>query len=192
MVKLDKIYTRGGDGGQTSLIDGKRVAKCTPRLMAMGDVDEANAILGLANTALGTKNKHLKNLIRKIQNDLCDLGADFACPGSSASDGKLRIKKYQVTSIETEIDFLNSKLKPLDSFILPGGERSAVWLHLARTVIRRAERSAVEFSENEPVNKFALAYLNRLSDLMFVMARQANNHGQSDELWEPGKYGGPN
>lgn len=191
MVKLDKIYTRGGDGGQTSLIDGKRVAKYTPRLMTMGDVDEANAILGLAKTELDANNKYLQNLICKIQNDLCDLGADFACPVSSANDGKLRINEHQVVNLETDIDFINSKLKPLNSFILPGGERSAVWLHLARTVIRRAERSAVEFAENEPVNKFALAYLNRLSDLMFVMARLVNNHGESDELWKPGKYGKP-
>ena len=147
MVKLDKIYTRGGDSGQTSLIDGERVAKFNPRLMAMGDVDEANAILGLANTELSANDKCLKDLILKIQNDLCDLGADLACPGSDPDDGKLRINKYQVERLETDIDFLNSKLRPLNSFILPGGERSAVWLHLARTVIRRAERTTVEFSK---------------------------------------------
>ena len=189
MVKLDKIYTRGGDGGQTSLIDGSRVAKNAPRLAAMGDVDEANAILGLAKDALGNVHPTLTEILERVQNDLCDIGADLATPGDDPKDGSLRIQKVQVERLESEIDALNETLEPLTSFILPGGRNAATWLHLARTVIRRAERGAVAFAEQEPVNACALSYLNRLSDLVFVMARHANDGGKSDALWEPGKYG---
>ena len=190
MVKLDKIYTRGGDSGQTSLVDGSRVDKNSQRLNAIGDIDEANAILGLAKISLDDGPQNLREVLLKIQNDLCDLGADLATPGADREDGSLRIQKQQVERLEQEIDDMNILLKPLTSFVLPGGSDSATWLHLARTIVRRAERSAVSLASQETINQMAIMYLNRLSDLLFVMARLTNDFGNSDELWEPGKFGG--
>lgn len=190
MVKLDKIYTRGGDNGQTSLVDGSRVDKSSQRLNAIGDIDEANAILGIAKISLGDDPRNLGEVLLRIQNDLFDLGADLATPGADREDGSLRIQKQQTERLEQEIDEINSRLKPLTSFVLPGGLESATWFHLARTIVRRAERSAVSLASQEAINQTAIIYLNRLSDLLFVMARVANDFGNSDELWKPGKYGG--
>ena len=185
MVKLDKIYTRGGDKGETSLSDGTRLSKSSLRINAVGDVDEANSAIGLAQTAL-SKNHLLLDILSHIQNDLFDLGADLALPGDDATDGKLRIQEKQITRLETEIDILNESLTPLASFILPGGSISAAQIHVARAVTRRAERTALALAAAEPINQFAVQYLNRLSDLLFVAARTENDNGNDDTLWVPG------
>ncbi|MGE5147494.1 MAG: cob(I)yrinic acid a,c-diamide adenosyltransferase [Candidatus Eiseniibacteriota bacterium] len=185
MVKLTKIYTRGGDSGQTSLGDGSRVAKHDVRVAAYGTVDEANAVVGLAR--LHTSGD-VDAMLARIQNDLFDLGADLCTP--EVPDPKyppLRIVQAQVDRLEREIDVLNEKMKPLDSFILPGGSAGASWLHLARTVMRRAERLMTELAESESVNPVAIKYANRLSDHLFVLARHLNDGGKSDVLWVPGK-----
>ena len=182
MVFLSRIYTRSGDGGETGLGDGTRVSKCAARVTAYGEVDELNAVLGLVVCQTPSE----PDLLRTIQNDLFDVGADLCLPAAGDQPG-LRIVPVQVTRLEMEIDRLNEGLQPLRSFILPGGTPAAAWLHLARTVCRRAERSVVALMQSEPVNANALAYLNRLSDLLFVMARVANGDGQGDVLWEPGK-----
>lgn len=186
MVKLDRIYTRGGDGGQTSLVDGTRLSKNADRIHAIGDVDEANAVLGLARLEAESAPPAGVDILARIQNDLFDLGADLATPGDDPADGKLRIQLSQVLRLENEIDQLNEALAPLTSFVLPGGTPLAAYLHLARTTIRRAERSATALRQEEKVNGHALAYLNRLSDLLFVMARAANDEGRADILWVPG------
>jgi len=182
LVKLDKIYTRGGDGGETSLAGGKRVAKHDVRVAAMGTVDEANAVIGIARLQLDGKTDAL---LSRIQNDLFDLGADLARPGDDGSG--LHIAAAQVRKLETEIDTCNEKLDPLTSFVLPGGSAAAAHLHHARAVTRRAERLVAELAAREPVNDQALAYLNRLSDLLFVLARSANRDGAADILWVPGE-----
>jgi cob(I)alamin adenosyltransferase len=182
LVKLNRIYTRTGDGGSAGLVDGSRVSKAAPRMAAIGEVDEANAAIGVAIAALepGDIAWHLQ----RIQNDLFDLGADVATPGNA--DGALRIVASQVERLEREIDEMNSALEPLTSFILPSGSAAVAALHLARTVTRRAERAAVALNEQEPLNPQLLAYLNRLSDHLFVAARcVAANHG-GDVLWQPG------
>lgn len=186
MVKLNKIYTRTGDQGMTGLVDGSRVAKSDPRMAAIGDVDEANSAIGAAVALLGESG--LAGMLRRIQNDLFDLGADFATPGAdfTPTDMALRIVPGQVERLEAEIDALNDDLEPLKSFILPGGSPAAAAIHLARAVARRAERTAVAASAQVPFNPQALAYLNRLSDLLFVMARAENAVGQGDILWVPG------
>lgn len=186
MVKLNKIYTRTGDQGMTGLVDGSRVAKSDPRMAAIGDVDEANSAIGAAVALLGESG--LAGMLRRIQNDLFDLGADFATPGAdfTPTDMALRIVPGQVERLEAEIDALNDDLEPLKSFILPGGSPAAAAIHLARAVARRAERTAVAASAQVPFNPQALAYLNRLSDLLFVMARAENAAGQGDILWVPG------
>jgi cob(I)alamin adenosyltransferase len=184
MVRLTRIYTRGGDGGETSLVGGRRVAKHDLRVEAYGNVDEANAVLGLAG--LRAKGA-IAAMLGRIQHDLFDLGADLATPRDSGKDkGALRILASQVTRLEREIDGLNAKLKPLDSFVLPGGTELAAALHLARTVVRRAERHAVALAKREAVNPEAIKYLNRLSDHLFVLARHANAKGKRDVLWKPG------
>lgn len=185
MVKLDKIYTRGGDGGETSLAGGKRVAKHDVRVAAMGTVDEANAVIGIARLHLdgGTD-----TLLGRIQNDLFDLGADLARPGNDASG--LHVAAAQVLRLEAEIDACNDRLEPLNSFVLPGGSAAAAHLHHARAVTRRAERLVAELGATELVNEQALAYLNRLSDLLFVLARSANQDGAVDVLWVPGENRG--
>ena len=182
MVKLDRIYTRGGDGGQTSLGDGARVPKYGPRITAIGEVDEANAAIGVAIAALGGGETAYQLL--SIQNELFDLGADIATPGEV--DGALRIVASQAARLEVEIDEMNDKLDPLTSFILPGGSPAVAALHLARTVVRRAERAAVALNDSEPLNPQLLAYLNRLSDYLFVAARFVALGQGGDVLWRPG------
>lgn len=189
MVTLNKIYTRTGDAGSTRLVSGASVSKASLRVAAYGDVDETNATLGLVR--LHTEGlAPLDPILARIQNDLFDLGADLATPSPAASPGapasQLRIVASQVDRLEREIDALNADLSPLTSFVLPGGTAAAAHLHLARTVCRRAERSAVALAAEEAVNADALRYLNRLSDLLFVAARHANGKGAGDVLWTPG------
>lgn len=186
MVKLNKIYTRTGDNGTTGLVDGSRVRKDDARMAAIGDVDEANSAIGLAVTALGDS-PHAA-LLRLIQNDLFDLGADLATPIGEAPDPEwaLRIVPSQVERLETEIDRLNDGLAPLDSFILPGGSTAAGYVHLARAVVRRAERTAVHAGGHCALNGHALTYLNRLSDLLFVLGRVLNARSGGDIKWVPG------
>lgn len=184
MVTLDRIYTRGGDDGETSLGDGERVAKDSPRVAAIGAVDEANAVIGLAR--LHTAGEP-DVLLARIQNDLFDLGADLATPeGGRKAQNALRVTDSQVERLEREIDRMNAALQPLKSFILPGGSAAAAHLHLGRTVVRRAERLMVALKRTEPVSAPALRYVNRLSDHLFVLARHLNNQGASDVLWTPG------
>lgn len=185
MVKLNKIYTRSGDDGTTGLVDGSRVSKGADHMEAIGDVDEANATIGLACAAI--PHGESRAMLLRIQQDLFDLGADFATPLNADLPGEpLRITQSQVQRIEQEIDMMNASLTPLNSFILPGGSDVAARLHLARTIVRRAERAACRFAEQAEVNHEALHYLNRLSDHLFVMARAHNNGGAADVLWEPG------
>lgn len=185
MVRLDKIYTRGGDAGETSLGDGKRVAKHNLRVAAYGTVDEANAVLGLARLHAGDD---AGAMLEHIQNDLFDLGADLCRPQGEVDEGNgaLRITDAQVARLEREIDTMNEDLTALTSFVLPGGTAASAHLHHARTVVRRAERLVTELTAAEPVNDQAIAYLNRLSDHLFVMARRLNDGGNKDVLWQPG------
>ena len=184
MVRLTRIYTRGGDGGETSLGDGARVPKHALRVEAYGTVDEANAAIGIARLHAGAE---ADEMLGRIQNDLFDLGADLCTPeGGRRGAGALRIAAAQVERLEREIDLMNATLAPLDSFILPGGTTAASHLHLARTVTRRAERLVSELAGAEPVNPEALKYLNRLSDHLFVLSRQVNDGGALDVLWRPG------
>ena len=180
MVKLNKIYTRTGDDGSSGLVDGSRVSKSSVRMAAIGEVDEANAAIGMAIAELipGDLTEHLLG----IQNDMFDLGADLATPGEIG----LRIVASQVARLEQAIDVMNAELEPLQSFILPGGSIAVAALHLARTVVRRAERAAVTLNESEPLNPQLLAYLNRLSDLLFVTARYVAAKEGGDILWKPG------
>jgi len=180
LVKLNKIYTRTGDDGSSGLVDGSRASKSGRRMTAIGEVDEANAALGVAIAALvpGDLTEHLLG----IQNDLFDLGADLATPGEVG----LRIVASQVERLEHAIDAMNAELEPLRSFILPGGSGAVAALHVARTVVRRAERAAVALHEREPLNPQLLAYLNRLSDLLFVTARYVAAKEGGDVLWRPG------
>jgi cob(I)alamin adenosyltransferase len=182
LVKLNKIYTRTGDGGSAGLVDGSRVSKSSLRMAAIGDVDEANAAIGMA-IALLDGGEPAADLLR-IQNDLFDLGADVATPGEV--DGALRIVTNQVERLEHEIDTMNADLAPLASFILPGGSPAVSALHLARAIVRRAERTAVALNEREPLNPQLLAYLNRLSDHLFVAARFVAAREGGDILWQPG------
>src|SRR4051794_21753653 len=184
MVRLTRIYTRGGDSGETSLGDGTRVPKHGLRVAAYGTVDEANAAIGLARLHADPA---ADEMLGRIQNDLFDLGADLCTPedGRRAA-GALRIQASQVERLEREIDALNAELKPLDSFILPGGTSCAAHLHLARTVTRRAERLVAALAARESVNGEALKYLNRLSDHLFVLSRHVNDKGAGDVLWTPG------
>lgn len=189
MVVLSRIYTKTGDKGTTALGDGRRVAKDHLRIEAVGAVDELNAALGLA-IAAGFDAEGAE-LLRRAQNDLFDLGADLCVPGTRGRGGKgtrppLRITEAHVRPLEAAIDRYNESLKPLRSFVLPGGTPASSWLHLARTVCRRAERRVVTLGRKEPVNPQGLIYLNRLSDLLFVMARHANDSGRGDILWVPG------
>ena len=184
MVKLTRIYTKGGDGGETSLGDGSRVAKHNLRVAAYGTVDEANATIGLVR--LHTDDK-VDSILARIQNDLFDLGADLCTPeDSKRSEGALRIIADQVVWLEGQIDEINENLSPLESFILPGGTPAAAHLHLARTVTRRSERLVTELAQDEAVNTKAIAYLNRLSDLLFVLSRACNEGGTRDVRWVPG------
>ena len=182
MVKLNKIYTRTGDGGSAGLVDGSRVSKSSLRMTAIGEVDEANAAIGIAIAALD--DGPITNQLLEIQNDLFDLGADVATPGEMG--GALRIVASQVERLERDIDVMNTGLSPLESFILPGGSSSVAALHLARAITRRAERAAVALNEAEPLNPQLLAYLNRLSDHLFVAARFVAAGEGGDVLWKPG------
>ncbi len=184
MVRLTRIYTRTGDGGETSLSDGRRVKKQTLRVAAYGTVDEANAAIGLAKL---NAEGEVDAALAQLQNDLFDLGADLATPeGGKHPERALRILPTQVARLEQEIDAINARLKPLDSFVLPGGTPCAAHLHLARTVVRRAERLVAALAAAEAINPEALKYLNRLSDLLFVLSRHANDDGGRDVLWQPG------
>ncbi len=187
MVKLDKIYTRGGDQGETSLGNGERVPKSSWRIAALGEVDEANATIGMARlNCVGPED----DVLARLQNDLFDLGADLCMP---IEDGKpaLRITQQQIDWLEAQIDAATAELAPLTSFILPAGVPGAATLHMARAVVRRAERAVVHLTEapDQKVNRLVLVYLNRLSDLLFVLARMANAGGQLDVLWVPQKGG---
>ena len=181
MVKLTRIYTGGGDAGETSLGGGARVAKHDRRVEAYGTVDEANAAIGMARTETDGA---ADVMLARIQNDLFDLGADLCRPGP-LEEG-LRIARSQIDRLEGEIDAMNARLRPLDSFVLPGGSRAAAALHLARTTVRRAERLIAALAAAEPVNPLALTYANRLSDHLFVLARHLNEDGAADVLWVPG------
>ena len=184
MVRLTRIYTRGGDRGETSLGDGRRIKKHALRVAAYGTVDEANAAIGIARLHAEAE---ADAMLDRIQNDLFDLGADLCTPedGRRAA-GALRIAAVQVERLEQEIDAMNASLAPLDSFILPGGSAASAHLHLARTITRRAERLVSELALVEPVNPEALKYLNRLSDHLFVLGRRLNDNGRGDVLWRPG------
>ena len=196
MVKLTRIYTRGGDKGDTSLGDGSRVAKHDPRVEAYGTVDEANAAVGLARLHAEGE---AEAMLARIQNDLFDLGADLCRPEEEESDRKgpekkanamkaasLRIVESQVARLEREIDEMNAALQPLESFVLPGGSAAAAYLHLARTVARRAERLMTALAAKSAINPVAIKYINRLSDHLFVLARYLNDRGKADILWRPG------
>lgn len=183
MVKLTKIYTRGGDKGEASLVGGERRAKSDQRFAAIGAVDETNAAIGLArNFTKGDADE----ILARVQNDLFDLGADLATPGSEPNDDALRMTDAQTERLEREIDRINAALQPLSSFVLPGGSAASSHVHMARTITRRAERDMVALAANEPLNTAALCYINRLSDLLFVLARQLNDEGKADVLWLPG------
>jgi len=186
LVKLNKIYTRTGDDGSTGLVDGSRTVKHAPRMEAIGAVDEANSVLGLAGVALAGS-AHAATVAR-IQNDLFDLGADLATPGEDFAPGPmvLRIVPAQVAWLEGAIDAVNADLAPLTSFVLPGGSEAAARTHVARATARRAERAVALLAAQEPVNPAALAYVNRLSDYLFVLARALNDNGADDVLWVPG------
>lgn len=186
MVILSRIYTKTGDDGSTGLGDGTRVAKDHARVEACGTVDEANAFLGLVRIALGADHPH-QDLLQVIQNDLFDVGADLCVPLSVDSpESGLRIQKGQVDRLEKAIDDNNANLKPLASFVLPGGTTASAHAHVARTVVRRAERQVVALGRMESLNPQLLIYLNRLSDLLFVLSRAYNNNGTLDVLWVPG------
>jgi cob(I)alamin adenosyltransferase len=183
VVRLNRIYTRTGDDGTSGLVDGSRLPKHAPRFEAVGAVDEANSVLGWAVLAVGDAQS-----LTRIQNDLFDLGADLATPGDefAPSEMVLRIVPSQVEWLERQIDAVNDALAPLRSFILPGGSEAAARLHVARASVRRAERAMTALAVEEPVNPAALAYVNRLSDYLFVLARAVNADGSGDVLWMPG------
>ncbi|WP_164118764.1 cob(I)yrinic acid a,c-diamide adenosyltransferase [Sphingorhabdus sp. Alg239-R122] len=189
MVKLNKIYTRTGDDGTTGLVDGSRIAKHDPRMAAIGDIDELNSAIGMAIAQMDSGD-HTAELAM-VQNDLFDLGADLATPARddeedfAPSDMVLRIVAAQAVRLESRIDAINAQLEPLTSFILPGGSKAAAAVHLARAIARRAERTIAAASEDMAINPQARAYINRLSDYLFVLARHLN-HDSGDPLWVPG------
>lgn len=191
MVKLNRIYTRTGDDGTTGLVDGSRCAKHSARIEAVGKVDEANSAIGLA--AVSLQDGEFAAAVERIQNDLFDLGADLATPLGDVggedfepSEMVLRIVFAQVEWLEGAIDSLNENLAPLTSFVLPGGAEPAARMHVARATVRAAERAMTALAEYEPVNPQAMAYINRLSDYLFVLARVLNDHGAADVNWKPG------
>lgn len=191
MVKLNRIYTKTGDDGTTGLVRGPRRAKYDLRVEAYGTIDEANATIGQARVYTGSMPK-IDMILSRIQNDLFDVGSDLATPGADAPDAQpsLRIRPVQTEFLEKQIDHFNADLEPLKSFILPGGTPLSAALHLARTVTRRAERITVELAATEAdTSPETIRYLNRLSDLLFVLARVANNNGTKDVLWVPGNHG---
>lgn len=186
MVRLDKIVTKAGDGGMTRLATGEPVSKASTRVHAYGAVDETNSAIGVARLYT-TADPVLDPILDRVQNDLFDLGADLATPQTEGLKFEaLRVQESQVLRLETEIDQLNEKLTPLTSFILPGGTPAAAHLHLARAIARRAERAIVALSGSETVSPEAIKFINRLSDLLFIAARYANDQGRGDLLWTPG------
>jgi cob(I)alamin adenosyltransferase len=191
-MKLDKIYTRTGDDGKTSLGDGTRLPKFHLRVTAYGSIDEANSVLGVAKLHIGDGG--ILKVLSHIQNDLFDMGADLCRPERQEPESRkperqsLRITEEQVTWMENQIDFFNAELEPLDSFVLPGGSPASTHLHHARTVTRRAERDVVQLSAEEPINPAVIHYVNRLSDFLFVLARYLNDKGGEDVRWRPGLY----
>ncbi|GAB2207962.1 cob(I)yrinic acid a,c-diamide adenosyltransferase [Roseibium sp. ROS1] len=189
MVVLNKIYTKTGDDGTTALGSGERRRKSDLRIEAYGTVDETNSVVGLIRLQTGQSAPDVDQTLGRIQNDLFDLGADLATPETGEDLGyePLRITDAQVTAIEQAIDVLNAELKPLRSFVLPGGSPAAAYLHLARTVSRRAERLMVELAAREQINPAAVRYMNRLSDYFFVASRYLNEKGEQDVLWVPGQ-----
>jgi cob(I)alamin adenosyltransferase len=187
MVVLNKIYTRTGDDGTSGLGTGERRLKSDLRFAAIGTVDELNATIGLARIETKEGRAELDAMLARVQNDLFDLGADLAVPAAEEKRERLRVSATQVDRLEREIDQLNAELSPLNSFVLPGGTPLAAALHFCRTVARRAERLLVELDARESVNRESLRYLNRLSDALFVLARFANDKGEGDVLWVPGK-----
>ena len=188
MVVLNRIYTRTGDDGTTALGSGERRPKYDLRVAAYGTVDETNAAIGVVRLHLKDA-RELDAMLGLIQNDLFDLGADLAVPQREGKADRLRVLSSQVERLERDIDSLNAKLTPLTSFVLPGGTPAAAYLHLARTICRRAERIVVELAAmpDEPVNDAAIHYMNRLSDFLFVASRAENNNGAGDVLWVPGQ-----
>jgi cob(I)alamin adenosyltransferase len=187
MVVLNRIYTRTGDDGTSALATGERRPKSDLRFAAIGTVDEANAHVGLARIYSRSPDGDFDAMLSRIQNDLFDLGADLATPEKIGKRERLRISAHQVERLEREIDTLNQRLRPLTSFVLPGGNPAAAALHLCRTVTRRAERLIVELVARETVNPEAVHYINRLSDFFFVAARVINDDGAADVLWVPGQ-----
>ena len=184
-MKLDRIYTRGGDRGETSLGDGTRVPKHHIRVRAYGGIEEANAAIGIA--LLHVEDNDVRAVLVRAQNDLFDIGADLCVPERpQTTRTRLRVAAKQVEDLEHEIDRFNDALTPLTSFILPGGSAAAAHLHLARTILRRAECDVSELAASEPINDEALKYVNRLSDLLFVLCRYLNKRGAADVLWTPG------
>lgn len=184
MVQLTRIYTRGGDKGKTALGGGGRVLKSSPRIAAIGDVDEANACLGLARLVTPAE---IDRLLAYLQNDLFDVGADLCViEGENDSEERLRLSPRQVLFLEEQIDHYNKPLPPLTSFVLPGGTPLAAHLHQARTIVRRAERTICALKDKEYINEFIIHYMNRLSDLLFVLARFSNHQAEGDVLWVPG------
>ena len=188
MVYLDRIYTKSGDQGQTSLGDGSRVSKTDSRIVAYGTVDELNSLIGVVIVAGASE--PVSSRLKHIQNDLFDLGADLCVPATVGPDteGRLRVAAEQAAQLERWIDEATEQLEPLKSFVLPGGTTAASYLHLARTVCRRAEINVLTLAESSPINPQVTIYLNRLSDLLFVWARLCNDGGKSDVLWVPGKF----
>jgi len=188
MVKLNKIYTRTGDDGTTGLVDGSRAPKHSLRIAAVGAVDETNSVIGLAICALDDADQSA--MLTRVQNDLFDLGADLATPAPDGdfapSEMVLRMVPAQGEWIEAQIDALNDRLDPLTSFVLPGGSEAAARVHVARASARGAERAMTSLAEETAINPAALVYINRLSDLLFVLARVANDDGRSDVKWVPG------
>ena len=192
-VNLTRIYTRGGDAGQTSLGRGERVPKHDIRVEAYGTVDETNSVIGLARNAIQRTGNHPRlveadEMLSRIQNDLFDLGADLCTPEGKAKrdEQALRVVASQTERLEREIDAMNAELQPLKSFILPGGSEPASWLHLARTVARRTERCITHLAAEQAINPEAIKYINRLSDHLFVLSRRLNDNGAADVLWVPG------
>jgi len=183
MVKIDRVVTRGGDGGETSLGDGTRVGKDAPRVEAFGTVDEANAAIGLSRVHTG-EDAEADAMLARIQNDLFDIGADLCVPGSDRD--RLRLTAAATARLEAEAAAMNAALPALRSFVLPGGTPAATHAHLARTIVRRAERRVVALAHTETVNPEVIRYLNRLSDHLFVLARRFNANAKADVLWVPG------
>jgi cob(I)alamin adenosyltransferase len=192
-IRITRVYTRTGDKGETALVGGRRVPKDSPRIEAYGTIDELNAVIGLARAfnaeqrSRGTAHRRLDEVLRRIQNELFDLGSELATPADAAYEGMFRVSQQEVTALERLMDECQKDLPPLRSFVLPGGGRVGGFLHQARTVCRRAERHVLALSRVEPVGEWALAYVNRLSDLLFVLSRWAGKHlGETEYLWERG------